>query len=348
MWELLSLSLYFYSAAICLWMPGWADDPYIPNMIYRGWIGASIYSCRHLLLAGTPSNAPDNLRQHIGTKVLKGQLSIHHDFSCVVFDAHYMIQLSLSYMHMWYDYVWQCAFAIITTLFVFIIHALYNASFHVFTPCYKIGKIVLGWKKRILFAFHGDFCGTMCQFQMASRFWVTPDFTKHEADTVGYEHWGLPLYNPFHIIHIQGINQNVARLGRVEFQVGNNNIADKEPSIDCCKLGACQSYALFKRAFPKAGWHLFVFQIMHFPKENHLMILCSFFFVIVILVPMTFICYYQNSRNFAVNGVPWWLNSWQGSCMILLSCNHWLGIQVKLWDARLLFGDFSIRHIMHN
>eukprot|EP00913_Durusdinium_trenchii_P004675 g4340.t1 len=37
--------------------------------------------------------------------------------------------------------------------------------------------------------------------------------------------------------------------------------------------------------------------------ENHLMILCSFFFVIVILVPMTFICYYQNSRNFAVNGV---------------------------------------------
>lgn len=34
------------------------------------------------------------------------------------------------------------------------------------------------------------------------------------------------------------------------------------------------------------------------------MILCSFFFVIVILVPMTFICYYQNSRNFAVNGVP--------------------------------------------
>lgn len=38
-------------------------------------------------------------------------------------------------------------------------------------------------------------------------------------------------------------------------------------------------------------------------KENHLMILCSFFFVIVILVPMTFICYYQNSRNFAVNGV---------------------------------------------
>ena len=44
-------------------------------------------------------------------------------------------------------------------------------------------------------------------------------------------------------------------------------------------------------------------------EENHLMILCSFFFVIVILVPMTFICYYQNSRNFAVNGAPWhkWL-----------------------------------------
>lgn len=39
-------------------------------------------------------------------------------------------------------------------------------------------------------------------------------------------------------------------------------------------------------------------------QENHLMILCSFFFVIVILVPMTFICYYQNSRNFAVNGDP--------------------------------------------
>lgn len=39
-------------------------------------------------------------------------------------------------------------------------------------------------------------------------------------------------------------------------------------------------------------------------QENHLMILCSFFFVIVFLVPFTFIAYYQNSRNFAVNGVP--------------------------------------------
>mmetsp|Transcript_43627 Transcript_43627/g.89910 ORF Transcript_43627/g.89910 Transcript_43627/m.89910 type:complete len:665 (-) Transcript_43627:139-2133(-) len=37
-------------------------------------------------------------------------------------------------------------------------------------------------------------------------------------------------------------------------------------------------------------------------KENHLMILCSFFFVIVFLVPITFICYYQNAKNFAANG----------------------------------------------
>mmetsp|Transcript_22439 Transcript_22439/g.42365 ORF Transcript_22439/g.42365 Transcript_22439/m.42365 type:complete len:673 (+) Transcript_22439:97-2115(+) len=38
-------------------------------------------------------------------------------------------------------------------------------------------------------------------------------------------------------------------------------------------------------------------------KDNHLMILCSFFFVIVFLVPITFICYYQNAKNFAANGV---------------------------------------------
>eukprot|EP00403_Amphidinium_massartii_P033381 CAMPEP_0178451182 /NCGR_PEP_ID=MMETSP0689_2-20121128/43537_1 /TAXON_ID=160604 /ORGANISM="Amphidinium massartii, Strain CS-259" /LENGTH=664 /DNA_ID=CAMNT_0020076729 /DNA_START=30 /DNA_END=2024 /DNA_ORIENTATION=+ len=38
-------------------------------------------------------------------------------------------------------------------------------------------------------------------------------------------------------------------------------------------------------------------------KENNLMILCSFFFVIIFLVPMTFICYYNHTKNFASNGV---------------------------------------------
>merc|ERR1719188_2111811 len=33
------------------------------------------------------------------------------------------------------------------------------------------------------------------------------------------------------------------------------------------------------------------------------MILCSFFFAIIFMVPMTFICYYQRTRNFAANGV---------------------------------------------
>eukprot|EP00411_Alexandrium_monilatum_P080051 CAMPEP_0175621266 /NCGR_PEP_ID=MMETSP0096-20121207/68337_1 /TAXON_ID=311494 /ORGANISM="Alexandrium monilatum, Strain CCMP3105" /LENGTH=659 /DNA_ID=CAMNT_0016926511 /DNA_START=77 /DNA_END=2052 /DNA_ORIENTATION=+ len=38
-------------------------------------------------------------------------------------------------------------------------------------------------------------------------------------------------------------------------------------------------------------------------KENHLMILCSFFFMLLFVVPMTFICYYQRTKNFAANGV---------------------------------------------
>eukprot|EP00440_Ansanella_granifera_P053192 gb/GFBE01057668.1/.p1 GENE.gb/GFBE01057668.1/~~gb/GFBE01057668.1/.p1 ORF type:complete len:672 (+),score=172.46 gb/GFBE01057668.1/:1-2016(+) len=38
-------------------------------------------------------------------------------------------------------------------------------------------------------------------------------------------------------------------------------------------------------------------------KENHFMILCAFFFVLIFLVPMTFICYYQNTKNYAANGV---------------------------------------------
>mmetsp|Transcript_111219 Transcript_111219/g.325301 ORF Transcript_111219/g.325301 Transcript_111219/m.325301 type:complete len:684 (-) Transcript_111219:45-2096(-) len=38
-------------------------------------------------------------------------------------------------------------------------------------------------------------------------------------------------------------------------------------------------------------------------KENHLMILSSFFFVLLFVVPMTFICYYQRTKNFAANGV---------------------------------------------
>mmetsp|Transcript_97055 Transcript_97055/g.289933 ORF Transcript_97055/g.289933 Transcript_97055/m.289933 type:complete len:666 (-) Transcript_97055:28-2025(-) len=38
-------------------------------------------------------------------------------------------------------------------------------------------------------------------------------------------------------------------------------------------------------------------------KENHLMILCSFFFMLLFVVPMTFICYYQRTKNYAANGV---------------------------------------------
>mmetsp|Transcript_153301 Transcript_153301/g.270534 ORF Transcript_153301/g.270534 Transcript_153301/m.270534 type:complete len:775 (-) Transcript_153301:90-2414(-) len=38
-------------------------------------------------------------------------------------------------------------------------------------------------------------------------------------------------------------------------------------------------------------------------KENHLMILCIFFFVLLFVVPMTFICYYQRTKSYAANGV---------------------------------------------
>mmetsp|Transcript_83594 Transcript_83594/g.270489 ORF Transcript_83594/g.270489 Transcript_83594/m.270489 type:complete len:665 (+) Transcript_83594:44-2038(+) len=38
-------------------------------------------------------------------------------------------------------------------------------------------------------------------------------------------------------------------------------------------------------------------------KENHLMILCIFFFLLLFVVPMTFICYYQRTKNYAANGV---------------------------------------------
>jgi len=38
-------------------------------------------------------------------------------------------------------------------------------------------------------------------------------------------------------------------------------------------------------------------------KENNLHILISFFLVIIIVVPVTFICYYNRTKNFAANGV---------------------------------------------
>mmetsp|Transcript_78535 Transcript_78535/g.138373 ORF Transcript_78535/g.138373 Transcript_78535/m.138373 type:complete len:671 (-) Transcript_78535:132-2144(-) len=38
-------------------------------------------------------------------------------------------------------------------------------------------------------------------------------------------------------------------------------------------------------------------------KDNHLMILFAFFFILIFLVPVTFICYYQNTKNYAANGV---------------------------------------------
>lgn len=38
-------------------------------------------------------------------------------------------------------------------------------------------------------------------------------------------------------------------------------------------------------------------------KDNQFMILCIFFFILLFVVPMTFICYYQRTKNFAGNGV---------------------------------------------
>lgn len=38
-------------------------------------------------------------------------------------------------------------------------------------------------------------------------------------------------------------------------------------------------------------------------KDNQLMILCMFFFFLLFIVPMTFICYYQRTKNYAANGV---------------------------------------------
>jgi translocation protein SEC63 len=38
-------------------------------------------------------------------------------------------------------------------------------------------------------------------------------------------------------------------------------------------------------------------------KENHLMILCIFFFFLLFVIPMTFICYYQKTKIYAPNGL---------------------------------------------
>jgi len=38
-------------------------------------------------------------------------------------------------------------------------------------------------------------------------------------------------------------------------------------------------------------------------KDNHLAILCFFFFILLFVVPMVFICYYQRTKNYAANGV---------------------------------------------
>jgi len=38
-------------------------------------------------------------------------------------------------------------------------------------------------------------------------------------------------------------------------------------------------------------------------KENHLMILCTFFFFLLFALPMTFICYYQKTKIYAPNGL---------------------------------------------
>lgn len=38
-------------------------------------------------------------------------------------------------------------------------------------------------------------------------------------------------------------------------------------------------------------------------KDNHLMILVAFFGLLLFVVPMTFICYYQRTKNYAANGV---------------------------------------------
>jgi len=38
-------------------------------------------------------------------------------------------------------------------------------------------------------------------------------------------------------------------------------------------------------------------------KENHLLILCTFFFMLLFVIPMVFICYYQRTKSYAANGL---------------------------------------------
>jgi len=51
-------------------------------------------------------------------------------------------------------------------------------------------------------------------------------------------------------------------------------------------------------------------------KDNHLIILCSFFFLLLFVVPMTFITYYQRTKNYAANGV-------------MIETLHFLGYKVE-------------------
>mmetsp|Transcript_82281 Transcript_82281/g.221083 ORF Transcript_82281/g.221083 Transcript_82281/m.221083 type:complete len:681 (-) Transcript_82281:323-2365(-) len=162
--------------------------------------------------------------------------------------------------------------------------------------------------------FNAASCGSMCKFGTIAFLWLLLYlFTLqmgHEPE--------IKRFDPFKILGVD-VGANASQIKKAYRELSKIYHPDKNPDdpmaqarfIEITKAntaltdeGAKANYEKYGNPdgpqTSKVGVGLPSFLL---EKDNHLMILCAFFFLLLILVPATFICYYQRTKNYAQNGV---------------------------------------------
>jgi len=162
--------------------------------------------------------------------------------------------------------------------------------------------------------FNAASCGSMCKFGTIAFLWLLLYLFTLQ---MGQEP-EIKRFDPFKILGVD-VGANASQIKKAYRELSKIYHPDKNPDdpmaqarfIEITKAntaltdeGAKANYEKYGNPdgpqTSKVGVGLPSFLL---EKDNHLMILCAFFFLLLILVPATFICYYQRTKNYAQNGV---------------------------------------------
>jgi len=162
--------------------------------------------------------------------------------------------------------------------------------------------------------FNAASCGSMCKFGTIAFLWLLLYLFTLQ---MGQEP-EIKRFDPFKILGVD-VGANASQIKKAYRELSKIYHPDKNPDdpmaqarfIEITKAntaltdeGAKANYEKYGNPdgpqTSKVGVGL---PSLLLEKDNHLMILCAFFFLLLILVPATFICYYQRTKNYAQNGV---------------------------------------------